>query len=91
VKVAPFLAENGTKNENPGPTSSQEKRTMATADDDIFSDGPACFRNRFNGTYKSFNRGDIVIPSNEWIFIHKGRCRCEGQSPPDCNEPGDDT
>jgi len=52
--------------------------------------GPACYRNRFSGLYKTFNVGEIVIPANEWRFIHQGRCECEGKIATDCQEPGDD-
>ncbi len=36
--------------------------------------GPACYRNKFSGVYKTMSPGDIVIPANEWIFIHTGSC-----------------
>jgi hypothetical protein len=59
--------------------------------DDPFRDGPACFRNKFDNRYKTFQRGDFAVPVNEWVFVHRGPCQCEGQSPPDCIEPGDDS
>jgi hypothetical protein len=59
--------------------------------DDPFAKGPACFRNKFSNIYKTFNRGDITFPVQDWVFIHQGPCECEGSSPPDCIEPGDDS
>ena len=52
--------------------------------------GPACYTNRFNGLYTTFNVAEIAIPANEWRFIHQGRCECEGKIAIDCEEPGDD-
>lgn len=58
---------------------------------DELSSGPSCYRNKFSGVYKTISPGDIVFPSNEWIFIHTGSCSCEGQvAGLDCTEPGDD-
>jgi hypothetical protein len=50
---------------------------------------PACFRNKFNGLYKTFNKGDLAFPINEWVRIHDGTCECEGKTADECQEPGD--
>jgi hypothetical protein len=52
-------------------------------------DGPACYRGRSTGIYKTFRPGDVMFKP-DWIFIHNGTCECEGKSADQCQEPGDD-
>ena len=57
---------------------------------DWFTRKKACYRNTFNGFYRTFSEGEIVIPSNEWTLVHPGACQlCEGRFVLDCQEPGD--
>ena len=53
--------------------------------------GPACFKHRFSGEYKTFSPGDFAFTVRDWTRVHAGPCQCEGQSPPECIEPGDDS
>jgi hypothetical protein len=51
--------------------------------------GPACYKHKFSGMYKTFRPGDVQAPTIDWCFIHNGDCQCEGQTGDVCQEPGD--
>jgi hypothetical protein len=51
--------------------------------------GPACYKHKFSGMYKTFRPGDVQAPNIDWCFIHNEECRCEGQTGDVCQEPGD--
>ncbi len=57
-------------------------------EEELAANESGCFRHRFSGLYKIFNRGDFGIRV-EWVFIHNGPCECEGQTMDQCVEPGD--
>ena len=51
--------------------------------------GPACYREKFTGVYKTFTEDPNTI-GIRWTLVHPGPCQCEGRTAPDCIEPGDD-
>ena len=51
--------------------------------------GPACYKHKFSGMYKTFRPGDVQAPTIDWCFIHNGDCQCDGQTGDVCQEPGD--
>jgi hypothetical protein len=60
-------------------------------DSEELASGPNCYREKTSAIYKTISPGDIISPSEKWIFIHAGPCECEGKMAGlDCNEPGDD-
>ena len=47
-----------------------------------------CYRKKFTGHYKTFSSDPNTVQTR-WILIHPGPCQCEGKTPVDCIEPGD--
>ena len=52
--------------------------------------GPICFMENFSGTYKTYWDKGYKFPGERFVFVHRGPCKCEGKTPIDCTEPGDD-
>ena len=52
--------------------------------------GPACYKHKFSGMYKTFRPGDVQAPTIDWCFIHNGDCSCDGKTGDVCQEPGDE-
>ena len=72
----------GTKtNEETGESISEEKKQITV---------PSCFQENFSGEYKTLKPNAFKFPSERYIFIHEGSCKCEGKLPTDCSEPVDD-